>query len=213
MSEPISVLVVEDDQLMRDGLVAILREAVELHVVGAVSTVAEAVLTARNLRPHIVLMDFRLPDGDGVEATTRIREQQPDVAVVFLSIDTSDDAMMLAIDAGACGYISKAASADEVTEAVVRAAEGEFLVPPRTMARLRQREHEGESAFGAVLSDDERRVLHLLAEHRDNMEIADELGVQYSAVRVYMHSLLRKLGVTTRGAAVARGRELGLFAG
>jgi DNA-binding NarL/FixJ family response regulator len=211
VTEPISVLVVEDDPLMRDGLVAILREADGLRVVGAVGTVIEAALAARSLHPHVVLMDFRLPDGDGADATRRIREEQPDVAVVFLSIDVSDDAMMLAVGAGACGYISKTASADEVVRAVFRAGEGEFLLSPRTMARLRRREHDQEDSRGSALSADERRVLALLAQHRDNNAIADDLAVQYSSVRVHVQSLLRKLGVTTKEAAVAKGRDLGLL--
>ena len=206
------MLVVEDDQLMRDGIVSILREANELHVVGAVSTVTQAVLAARNLRPQVVVMDFRLPDGDGTEATRQIRSEQPDVAVLFLSIDVSDDAMMLAVDAGACGYIPKTASADELTDAVVRAGEGEFLLSPRIMARLKRREHDQERARGYGLSVDEKRVLVLLAQQRDNYDIADELAVHYSAVRVHIHTLLRKLGVTTRDAAVAKGRELGIVA-
>ena len=130
MAEPITVLIVEDHRLMVEGLAALLGEEPHLKVVGTAGSVAEAIEAAASLRPQVVLMDFRLPDGNGAEATERIRREHPEVAVLFLSADISDDAMMLAVDAGACGYVSKAASAEELTSAIRRAGEGEFLSRP-----------------------------------------------------------------------------------
>ena len=106
MAQPITVLIVEDHRLMVEGLASLLGEVAELRVVGTAGSVKEAIEAAQTLRPQVVLMDFRLPDGDGPEATERIRHDHPEVAVLFLSADVSDDAMMRAIDAGACGYIS-----------------------------------------------------------------------------------------------------------
>src|SRR5690242_1795879 len=140
MPEPITVLIVEDHRLMAEGLASLLGETKELKVVGVAGTVQEAITAARSLQPQVVLMDFRLPDGNGAEATDRIRKEHPEVAVLFLSADVSDDAMMQAVDAGACGYVSKAATAEELTSALRRAGEGEFLLPAATMTRLLARQ-------------------------------------------------------------------------
>src|SRR5690242_5580017 len=137
---PVTVLIVEDHRLMVEGLSSLLAEAPELKVAGTASTVREAVEAAGKLQPQVVLMDFRLPDGNGAEATERIRREHPEVAVLFLSADVSDEAMMLAVDAGACGYVSKAASAEELVSALRRAGEGEFLLPAATMTRLLARQ-------------------------------------------------------------------------
>src|SRR5690242_3187061 len=118
MAEPITVLIVEDHRLMVEGLSSLLGEEPMLKVVGTAGTVKDAVEAARTLRPQVVLMDFRLPDGNGAEATERIRQEHPDVAVLFLSAEVSDEAMMRAVDAGACGYISKAATTEDLTTAI-----------------------------------------------------------------------------------------------
>src|SRR5207253_1149533 len=163
------VVASELQQLKREGVLDIHRgEVAELRVVGTAGSVKEAIEAAQTLRPQVVLMDFRLSDGDGPEATERIRHDHPEVAVLFLSADVSDDAMMRAIDAGACGYISKAASAEELTNAIRRAGEGEVLLPAATMSRLlaRQREARKTEAAKERLSEDltarEREVLNMM---------------------------------------------------
>ncbi|TMC51447.1 MAG: response regulator transcription factor [Chloroflexi bacterium] len=219
MAEPITVLIVEDHRLMVEGLAALLGETAELSVVGTAGSVKEAIEAARTLQPQVVLMDFRLPDGDGPDATERIRQDHPEVAVLFLSADVSDEAMMRAIDAGACGYVSKAASAEELTNAIRRAGEGEFLLPAATMSRLlaRQRDARKSEAARERLSEDltsrEREVLKMMASGLDNYDIADKLGIGYGTVRSHVRGVLEKLGARSRLQAVAVARESGLING
>lgn len=219
MAEPITVLIVEDHRLMVEGLASLLGEVPELRVVGTAGSVREAIEAARTLQPQVVLMDFRLPDGEGPEATERIRHDQPEVAVLFLSADVSDEAMMRAVDAGACGYVSKAATAEELTNAIRRAGEGEFLLPAATMSRLlaRQREARKSEAVRERLAEEltsrEREVLRMMASGFDNYDIAEKLGIGYGTVRSHVRGVLEKLGARSRLQAVAMARETGLISG
>src|SRR5690348_8231600 len=218
-AEPITVLIVEDHRLMVEGLSSLLSEVAELKVVGTAGTVREAVDAARLLEPQIVLMDFRLPDGTGAEAAERIRQDHPEVAVLFLSADVSDDAMMQAVDAGACGYVSKAATAEELTSALRRAGEGEFLLPAATMTRLLARQREARRSAAArekiaeELTTREHEVLKMMASGLDNYDIADKLGIGYGTVRSHVRGVLEKLGARSRLQAVALARESGLIGG
>lgn len=201
---------------MAEGLSSLLGEEPDLYVVGAAGNVKEAVEAAHKEPPEVVLMDFRLPDGNGAEATERIRKEHPEVAVLFLSADVSDDAMMLAVDAGACGYVSKGATAEELTNAIKRAGDGEFLLPAATMSRLlaRQREVRRTQArrerLEAELTSREHDVLKMMAAGLDNYDIAEKLGIGYGTVRSHVRGVLEKLGARSRLQAVAVARESGL---
>lgn len=120
--QKVKVLVVEDHRLMFEGLTSLLSEFSDFHVLGVATTVADAVEKALILKPDVILMDYRLPDGDGAQATEKIRASLPETAVVFLSADVSETSMMRAVEAGAAGYVSKAASAEDLISAVRRAA-------------------------------------------------------------------------------------------
>ena len=219
MAEPLTIVIVEDHRLMAEGLASLLGETPELKVVGTAGSVQEAVTVARSLHPQVVLMDFRLPDGNGAEATLRIKKDSPEVAVLFLSADVSDDAMMQAVDAGACGYVSKAATAEELTTAIRRAGDGEFLLPAATMTRLlsRQREARRSAAAREKISEElptrEHEVLKMMASGLDNYDIADKLGIGYGTVRSHVRGVLEKLGARSRLQAVALARETGLING
>ena len=217
--QPIKVLVVEDHRLMFEGITALLAEFSDLGVVGVATTVADAVAKAMLLKPDLVLMDYRLPDGDGAQATEKIRAKLPETAVVFLSADVSEASMMRAVEAGAAGYVSKAASAEELVSAVRRAADGEFLVGASTMARLLQRRREAEqreaaqARIGAELTSREREVLALMADGLDNYDIADQLRIGYGTVRGHVRGVLEKLGAHSKLQAVATARQAGLVEG
>jgi DNA-binding NarL/FixJ family response regulator len=219
MAEPITILIVEDHRLMAEGLASLLGETQELKLVGTAGSVQEAVNLARSLHPQVVLMDFRLPDGNGAEATQRIKRESPEVAVLFLSADVSDDAMMQAVDAGACGYVSKAATAEELTTAIRRAGDGEFLLPAATMTRLLGRQREARRSAAArdkiaeELTTREHQVLKMMAAGLDNYDIADKLGIGYGTVRSHVRGVLEKLGARSRLQAVALARETGLING
>jgi DNA-binding NarL/FixJ family response regulator len=212
----INLLLVEDHRLMFEGLTSVLSEFPDMHVAGVATTVADAVAKALVIKPDVVLMDYRLPDGDGTQATERIRAQLPDTAVVFLSADVSESAMMRAVESGASGYISKAASAEDLVTSIRRAAEGEFLLEVATMARLldrrrqAQREQTEQQRLADQLTPRERDVLGLLARGLGNADIADELHIGYGTVRGYVRGVLEKLGAHSRLEAVAAARKAGL---
>jgi DNA-binding NarL/FixJ family response regulator len=219
VAEPVTVLIVEDHRLMVEGLASLLDESGGIKVVGTAGTVKEAVEATSVLQPEVVLMDFRLPDGNGAEATERIRAEHPGVAVLFLSVDISDDAMIQAVDSGACGYVSKAATAAELIDSIRRAGAGEFLLPAATMSRLlaRQRETRRTQAsrerLAQELTSREHEVLQMMSEGLDNYEIAERLGIGYGTVRSHVRGVLEKLSARSRLQAVALARESGLIHG
>jgi len=210
---PIAVLVVDDHRLVAHALTSLLSEHPEVRVVGTAGSVEEAVATGAALRPDVVLMDFRLPDGDGTLAARRLREQNSEVAVLFLSAEHSDEAMLKAVEAGACGYISKDTGPAELVAAIRRAADGEFLLPAATMSRLlgRQREVRRQQAEQQRLLDEvtprEAQILRLMAAGADNRAIAAQLGIAYGTVRTHVRSLLEKLDSSSRLQAVSTARE------
>ncbi len=219
MPGKINVLLVEDHRLMFEGLSSLLAEYPDINVLGVATTVADAIAKASLLKPDLVLMDYRLPDGDGAQASERIRATLPDTAVLFLSADPSEGSMMRAIEAGASGYVSKAASAEELVGSIRKAAEGEFLLEAATMARLleqrrqsQQRATEQRRLIGD-LTPREHDVLKLMARGLDNYEIAEELGIGYGTVRGHVRGVLEKLGSHTRLHAVAEARRAGLVEG
>lgn len=212
----INVLLVEDHRLMFEGLTSLLGDFPDLRVLGVATTVVDAVNKAVLMQPDVILMDYRLPDGDGAQATERIRARLPETAVVFLSADVSEGSMMRAVEAGAAGYVSKAASAEELVSAVRRAADGEFLVGASTMARLLQQRHEAsqrkaaQARIGAELTAREREVLALMAGGLDNYDIADQLRIGYGTVRGHVRGVLEKLGAHSKLQAVATARQAGI---
>jgi DNA-binding NarL/FixJ family response regulator len=217
MSEQIKVLLVEDHRLMFEGLSSLLAEYPDINVIGVATTVADSLEKASLLKPDLVLMDFRLPDGDGAQASERIRASQPDTAILFLSADPSESAMMRAVEAGGSGFVSKAASAEVLVSSIRKAAAGEFLLEAATMARLleqRQRAQraatEKEQLAGAITGR-EREVLRLMAAGMDNFEIASRLGIGYGTVRGHVRGVLEKLGAHSRLQAVAEARKAGLI--
>jgi two-component system response regulator DevR len=215
----INLLLVEDHRLMFEGLSSLLSEYPDLSVVGVATTVADSVHKAVLLRPDVVLMDYRLPDGDGAQATERIRVQAPDTAILFLSADPSEAAVTRAVEAGASGFVSKGATAEELVSAIRRAADGELLVEAATMTRLlearrrSQLQREAQERVAAELTAREREVLRLMADGLDNGEIASRLGIGYGTMRSHVRGVLEKLGARSRLQAVAAARRAGLVNG
>lgn len=216
MNEKINVLLVEDHRLMFEGLSSLLAEYPDINVLGVATTVADAVEKASLLKPDLVLMDYRLPDGDGAQASERIRAADPEIAILFLSADPSESAMMRAVEAGGAGFVSKAASAEVLVSSIRKAAAGEFLLEAATMARLLERKRRDQSAasaraqLAADITAREREVLRLMARGLDNFEIADELRIGYGTVRGHVRGVLEKLGAHSRLQAVAEARKAGL---
>ena len=214
--EPYHVLVVEDHQVVAEGLVALLEDHSDLRVLGWVPSVAQAIQTASEQRVDVAVVDYWLPDGRGADAAEGIRAHQSDAAVVFLSADSSDEAMLAALESGASGYLVKTASGADVAMAVRRAAEGEMLLPARQLTALlarrrRQARQDAErSELLSRLTAREREVLDLMAEGMDNRDIAQRLGVNYTTVRTHVRSLLDKLGARSKLEAVVKASRWGL---
>jgi DNA-binding NarL/FixJ family response regulator len=213
---PYRILIVEDHQLVAEGLTMLLAEHPDLEVVGSAATVAGTGRAAATVAVDVAVVDYWLPDGTGVEAIGALRAHQPDAVAVFLSADDSDEVMFAALEAGASGYLVKTAGGADVAEAVRRAAEGEILVPARQLAALlarrrtqAQRQAERSQKLER-LTPREREILGLLAEGMDNREVAARLHVSYSTVRSHVRHVLGKLGARSKLEAVVRAAEWGL---
>jgi two-component system, NarL family, nitrate/nitrite response regulator NarL len=217
MPDPISVLIVEDHKLVAEGLQRLLQDYPGMRVTGVASTVCQAIEDAKQRRPDVVLMDSWLPDGDGADAATAIRGFHPDAAVVFLSADDSEEAILEAVRAGACGYLVKSRAARDVVAAVQRAANGETLISPSRLARLmalldsQARAEATRTRLLGELTPREREVLAVMARGSDNQAIAGELKIALTTVRGHVQSILDKLQAHSKLEAVTRAAQLRLL--
>jgi DNA-binding NarL/FixJ family response regulator len=205
---PIRVLIVEDHRLVAQGIQLLLAAEADMEVVGLAATGADGIEMSSNLKPDVILLDFRLPDASGPEVADAIRRRHPDLKTLFLSMAISPGLLLEAVRAGARGYLHKSQAAADLVDAVRRAAAGEMLIPAATLADLLQ---HAEAAGPQRLTPRERQLLGLLAEGLDNRAIAQRLGIRYVSVRGHLRSLLSKLDAHSRLEAVARGVELGLI--
>ena len=197
---------VDDHAVVRLGLTALFRTTPHFAVVGEAATAAEALVEARRTRPNVVLMDVRLPDGSGVEACRAIRSEHPDSRVLMLTSFADDEAVISAVMAGAAGYLLKNTEPERLIEAVETVARGESLVDPRVASALFERLRRGSSPADdplSILSEQERRILPLIADGKTNREIAAELFVSEHTVKAYVSAILRKLHLTRRAEAAA----------
>ena len=197
------VLIVEDHQIVAEALTAALAGTDDVSIVGTANSVAEALSVAHLERPDVVLMDYRLPDGDGVSAAEAIRAEEPETKVVIITA-YEDDAMVLrAIEAGCSGFVSKSQNVNMLV-AVLRAAEaGEALIPPAMLRRLLPRLSPTQRGVGRDLTPREHEVLALVAEGLPNREVAVRLGIELTTARNHVQNLLNKLGAHSKLEAVA----------
>jgi two-component system, NarL family, response regulator LiaR len=211
--EEIRVVLVDDHDLFRRGLRELLEEQ-GLHVVGEAADGEEAVRLAGHAAPDVVVMDLSLPRTSGVEATRRLAAASPASNVLVLTISADETSVIEAIEAGACGYLLKDASAVDIAAGVRAAADGESLLSPRIAGRLLERlrgpragDDHGERA---ELSERELEVLRLLAEGRDNDEIAEALVISPRTVKNHVSSILGKLHLENRIQAAVYAVRRGL---
>ncbi len=205
---PIDVLLVDDHSVVRQGLRMFLELDPELEVVGEARDGAEAVRRARQLQPDVVLMDLLMPEMDGIEATTMIRREMPDIEVIALTSVLEDEKVYSAIRAGAIGYLLKNTEADELCRAIKAAAAGQVQLSPAAAARLMRRVRAPESPD--ELTPRELEVLRLLAEGLANKEIARELSIGEKTVKTHVSNILSKLGVLSRTQAALQAVRMGL---
>jgi len=208
------VLVVDDHPIFRDGLVLTLMSSSDFVLAGEAGDAETAISMLESAAPELVLMDLRLPGMDGVEATRRIRELAPSVRVVVVSMVEDDDAIFAAIRAGARGYLLKGADRDEILSALRAVALGDVIfgssIARRVMAFFAGRPDATTAAAFPDLTDRECDILDRLANGEANQEIARHLGLREKTVRNHVSTILNKLQVADRGAAIARARDAGL---
>ena len=204
------MVIVDDHQLVSDGLGMLLDSEPDIEVCGYGRSVAEAIHLAQQADPDLVVMDFHLPDGTGLDAAIAIRRLRPDVRFVFLTRDDSVTARVAAVEAGAGAFIHKSRAASDLIEAVRQVGNGASLIPPSMIASLLSR--NGEIGVKRdSLTAREREVLRLMAEGESSREIADRLGISYATVRSHIRSFDTKLGVHSKIEAVAAAREMNII--
>lgn len=211
----ISVLVVDDHPLVRDGLRFLAESREEIEIVGEAATVAEAVTAARQLGPDVVVMDIELDDGSGLDAAERIRREDPASKVLFLTMHHDEWTVLAALRAGGSGFVVKGAHQDDIVRAIVSAAAGELILGPDAAAVLSQRVHQLDLASSAFpqLTDREREILELMATGRANGQIASHLAVSRKTVANHVANVITKLSASDRGQAIVLARDAGLGRG
>jgi len=203
----VRVLLVDDHALVRQGLRAVLGTTADCEVVGEAATGEEAVDRAAELRPDVVVMDLSMPGAGGVEATRRLRVEQPDVRVLVLTTFSDDDRVRAALTAGATGYLLKDAAPEDVVAAVRSTARDEAPVDPRVARALLP--GAAPAHRGPELPPRERDVLVRIARGMSNRQIATELGIAERTVKVHAGSLFRRIGVADRTSAALWARDHG----
>jgi two-component system, NarL family, response regulator DevR len=206
-SPPLRVLLVDDHEVVRGGVKALLQATEDIIVTAEAGSVREAIDEADRARPDVVVMDVRLADGSGIEATREIRAKHPKTAVVMLTSFADDEALFASIMAGASGYVLKQVKGGELVRAIRTVGRGESLLDPAVtkavLDRLRKGKHLLKDERLARLSPQEERILSLVADGRTNKEIGDELHLAEKTVKNYVSSILSKLEVARRAEAAA----------
>ncbi len=206
----IRVVVADDHPIVRAGIVALLQDADDVRVIGQASDGDEAVATVLAERPDVVLMDLRMPGCNGDEATARILAREPGIRVLILTTYESDDQILAAIEAGASGYLLKAAPESEILAGLRATARGETALAPSAAAALVRRT-TARVPVGPALSPRELEVLQLVAQGKSNPAIGRTLFVSETTVKTHLGHVFEKLGVNDRTRAVTRAMELGIL--
>jgi two-component system response regulator DevR len=206
-ARPMRLLVVDDHEVVRQGLVALLDRREGFQVVAEAGTVAEALQAARYHQPDIVVMDVRLPDGSGIEACREIRAELPETRVVMLTSYPDDEAVLSAIVAGASGYLLKQIRARDLVAALETVGRGESLLDPAVTEKVLERIRRIASGTYrdelSQLTGQEQKILMLVAEGKTNKEIAAEVFLSDKTVKNYVSSILSKLNLERRAQAAA----------
>jgi len=218
MTSPIRVLLVDDQALFREGLRTLLGMQPGLVVVGEAANGEEALRLAAKLDPQVVLMDLRMPVLDGVTATRRLRETQPDCRVIVLTTFADDEYVFEGLRAGAVGYLLKDVPSEKLVEAIRAAARGESFLQPSVAAKVvaefsrlaEQASAKPAPTLAEPLSERELEVLRLVARGASNKEIAGALFIAEGTAKNHLTSILGKLGVRDRTQALLKAQELGL---
>jgi DNA-binding NarL/FixJ family response regulator len=203
MDRAIAVVICDDHTVMAEGLAALLRAEPDIDVVGIGGTVSELLDLACTHRPDVVLLDYQLPDGDGVSAATELKRAHPATRVVMLTAFTSHAVLVAAMDAGCSGYLSKHSAGQLVADGIRRVASGDLLLSPDMLQQLLPRLNRPNRGRGSQLTPRELEILELLATGAPTRAMAASLFVSSNTLRNHVQSILNKLGAHTRLEAVS----------
>lgn len=208
------ILLVDDHEVVRMGLRALLDKHPGLEVVAEAATAREAIEKTRAYKPDVVVMDIRLKGGSGIEACQEIKNSYPEINVIMLTSYAEDEMLFSAIRAGASGYVLKQIGGDDLIRAIETVGRGEALLDPavtqRVFQEVRKAAREEEASAFAELTQQEMHVLQLVSEGRTNRQIAEMLFLGEGTVRNYVSSILSKLNVRNRAEAAAYSVEYNL---
>lgn len=202
---PIRVFLLDDHEIVRRGLADLIGLESDLQVVGEASSKTEALHRIPAARPQVAVLDVRLPDGSGVEVCREIRSEFPDIRCLMLTSYADDEALFDAIMAGASGYVLKEIRGTDLISAIRQVAAGKSLLDPVATARVLDRIRKGDQQDDRLrgLSDQERRILHLIGEGMTNRQIGESMHLAEKTVKNYVSSMLAKLGMERRTQAAA----------
>jgi len=213
MEEAIRVLIADDHTLFREGLAVLLNSLSGLTVVATVEDGQQAIRTAAELQPDVILMDLQMPGINGIEATRQIVATSPHIGVIVVTMFEDEDSVFAAMRAGARGYVLKGADQNDILRTIQAVARGEALFGPTIAARLMNyftpQQKTREPAF-PELTEREREILEFIAQGANNAEIAAQLTITQKTVRNHVSNIFNKLQVTDRVQAALRAREAGL---
>jgi DNA-binding NarL/FixJ family response regulator len=203
------VFLLDDHEIVRRGLRELLEAEDDLQVVGEAGTAEEAYGRIPATSPHVAVLDVRLPDGDGVEVCREIRSKHPEIACIMLTSFSDDDAVYAAIMAGAAGYVLKQVRGSDLVDGIRRVAAGESLLDPSVTTRVLERlRHKDDDDELSVLSEQERKILELIAEGLTNRQIGERLFLAEKTVKNYVSNMFSKLGMSRRTEAAAYAARL-----
>ncbi len=207
-NEKLRVMIVDDHEVVREGIRSLLNRRPNLTVVAEAGNVAQSIEMALAEKPNVVVMDVRLPDGSGVEACREIREKLPETRMIMLTSYADDEAVMASIMAGASAYLLKQTRGQQLAEAVEAVAKGESLLDPQVTRRILDQMRDMANGGGPQdkqnqLTENENKILKLIAEGKTNREIAAEIYLSDKTVKNYVSSILSKLNLRRRSEAAA----------
>lgn len=214
----IKVLIADDHVFYREGVRALLSSVPEVEVVGEANNGEEAIAQASELQPNVILMDLKMPGMNGIDATRKINETQPNIGVLVITMFDDDDSVFAAMRAGARGYLLKDADKDEVVRAIVAVERGEAIFSPAIAKRMMQyfsapsalSKKKSQPDEFAELTDRELEILDLIAQGHNNLVISNKLSLSIKTVQNYVSSILTKLQIADRAQAIVRARKAGL---
>jgi DNA-binding NarL/FixJ family response regulator len=216
--DPIRLLIVDDHTLFREGVLAILKGAGDVEVVGEAATGQEAIQQAGHLSPDVILMDIQMPDMNGIEATQKILEAHPHIGIIMVTMLEDDDFLFAAMRAGARGYVLKGADKVEMLQSIRVVADGQAIFGPAVADRLADFFREVRSSSKREqrdkvfldLTDREYEVLDHIAQGKSNQEIADQLNISVKTVGNHISNIFNKLQVADRAQAIVLAKDAGM---